>query len=97
MYWVLYLPCSILLNIITEKGDLIGILLIGVIITAIMTIWLSFSDGVLLDEEIEPVIVEKEPLEVEYEEEPVDLEPEPKMRTDVDLGQLDVDDDDVLG
>lgn len=96
MYWALYLPCSIILNIITEKGDLVAIVLIGVIITAVMTIWLSFSDGVLLEEEMKPVIIENEPVEVEYEE-PIDLEPEPKMRTDVDLGQLDADDDDVLG
>ena len=73
--------------------------LIGVIITAVMTIWLSFSDGVLLKKEMEPAIIvqdiEDEPVEVEYEE--TDLEPEPKMHTDVDLGQLDADDDDILG
>lgn len=107
IYWALYLPCSILLYLITGQGDVLGILLIGAIITAILTVYLSFSEGVLFDEEMEPAIVldetpevEIKPVEVEEDEkeqtEPIDLEFEPKMRTDVDLGQLDVADDDLL-
>jgi hypothetical protein len=111
IYWALYLPCSILLYLITGQGDVLGILLVGAILTAILTVYLSFSEGVLFDEDMEPAIVlsetpkveieEIKPVEVEEDEkeqaERIDLESEPKMRTDVDLGQLDADDDDVLG
>ncbi len=111
LYWALYLPCSILLYLITEQGDVLGILLIGGILTAILTVYLSFSDGVLFDEDMEPAIVLSDEPEVAMEEvqtveveenekeqtERIDLESEPKMRTDVDLGQLDADNDDILG
>ncbi len=110
LYWALYLPCSFLLYLFTGQGDVLGILFVGGIITAILTVYLSFSEGVLFDEEMEPAIVLSDEPEVEIEEvqtveveedekeqtERIDLESEPKMRTDVDLGQLDADDDDLL-
>ncbi|VVB81085.1 Uncharacterised protein [uncultured archaeon] len=90
LYWALYLPTSMSLWLITGDGDLIGILSVGLFFTIIVT--LSYVLMSLI-----AAIIREKPVEVEYEEEPVDLEPEPKMRTDVDLGQLDIDDDDVLG
>ncbi len=70
IYWALYLPCSILLYLITGQGDVLGILLVGAILTAILTAYLSFSDGVLFDEEMEPAIIV-------YQDEPKE-EPEPE-------------------
>ncbi len=105
LFWALYLPCSFLLYVISGQGDVLGILLVGAIITAVLTVGLSFSEGVLFDEEMEPAIVLDETPEVEVQtmeveedekEQTIDLESEPKMRTDVDLGQLDADDDDLL-
>ena len=104
LYLALYLPISLLIHLLTGYGDFLGILLIGGIMTAILGVMLSFSDGVWYEDEMEPAIVldenetqnEIKPLEVEHEEPKQDLEPAAEMRTDVDLGQLDADDDDLL-
>lgn len=122
VYWALYLPTSLILYIVTEQGDILGILLVGAIMTAILTVYLAFSEGVLFDEDMEPAIIvyedkpkskvqpapnqapvkdEIKPTEVKKDEkqktEPVDLEPAPKMDTDVDLGQPDDSNNDILG
>lgn len=121
LYWAMYLPLSLILHIVTEQGDILGILLIGAIMTAILTIYLAFSDGVLFDD-MEPAIIvyedkskskvqpapkpapvkdEIKPTEVKKDEkqktEQIDLEPAPKMDTDVDLGQPDDSNNDILG
>jgi Na+-transporting methylmalonyl-CoA/oxaloacetate decarboxylase gamma subunit len=92
-YWALYLPTSMLLWLITGDGDVLSILFVGVFFTLIVI--LAF---LLLS--VIASIVRKKPVEVEEDEkeqtEPIDLEFEPKMHTDVDLGQLDVADDDLL-
>jgi hypothetical protein len=58
VFWALYLPLSILLWIITEQGDILGILLIGFLNTIILTIYLSFQDECLF-ESWEPAIVHR--------------------------------------
>jgi len=92
-YWALYLPTSMLLWLITGDGGVLDILFVGIFFTLIVI--LAF---LLLS--VIASIVRKKPVEVEEDEkeqtESVDLESEPKMRTDVDLGQLDVADDDLL-
>jgi hypothetical protein len=115
LYWALYAPASLLLYAITGQGDILGILIIGLAITAILSVFLATQDGLLFDD-WEPAIVHtKIQPEVEVttygkkqEEKPrpepassarqfVGFEPGTKMRTDVDLGSLDADDDDILG
>ncbi len=115
IYWLLYLPASVLLWAWTGQGDLLGILLIGTILTLILTVFLMTQDGLLFDD-WEPAIVHtniQPEVEVttygkKQEEKPrpesassarqfVGFEPGLKMRTDVDLGSLDADDDDILG
>ncbi len=110
LYWAMYLPISIIIHLITEQGDILGILLIGAIMTTILTVYLAFSEGVLFDEEMEPAIIvyqdeqapepapeeDEKPTEVKQnEKQQIDLELEPKMDTDVDLGQLYAADDDI--
>ncbi len=112
VYWALYLPLSLIIYAVTEQGDILGILAVGAILTAILTVYLAFSDGVLfddnepavivyVDDEIsEPVPVPKEETKPEVkqdEKQELDLEPEPKMRTDVELDKPDSADDDILG
>ncbi|MBI4448795.1 hypothetical protein HY641_02085 [Candidatus Woesearchaeota archaeon] len=152
LYWALYLPSSIALQIATGEGSILGVLLIGTFFTAMLLIILVFQDDILLDmwnpvlmakpsvpssSQVEPspkkkvakrgrppkkkaptegeqkgvIDAEKnKQMEVstnvkkeEANNDPADapdlmvgMEPEPKMRTDVDLGQLDADDDDLL-
>ncbi len=97
LYWALYLPLSILLYIITEQGDVLGILLIGFLNTIILTIYLSFQDECLF-ESWEPTIVHKtvpkqahqpiKPMEVEhYAAKEKDTSPE---REPTDAGRTDV-------
>jgi len=112
LYWLLYLPTNILLLAWTGQGDLLGILIIGFVLTLVLTVFLATQDDLLFDD-WEPAIVyhvKKLPQEVPYAEEEkpkpqpaeparqfVGFEPGTKMRTDVDLGMLDADDDDILG
>jgi hypothetical protein len=112
LYWALYLPCSIILYAITGQGDVFGILVIGALLTAILSVFLATQDALLFDD-WEPAIVHRIQPKVEaYQHEQKETEksePEPstrpsvgfepgiKMRTDVDLGRLDADDDDILG
>ena len=145
LYWAFYLPISLLLWLFTGAGDVLGILLVGILMSAILTLICLFQEGVLWEEEMEPAIIlteeeyqrelvkeqvaetappvekpkrkytrkektEPEQLEVNpnaQEEKPrtdttdptrppVGVEPEPKMHTDVDLGKLDADDDDIV-
>lgn len=160
LYWALYLPLSLLILLLTGQGDVLGIIIVGSLMTAILSLILVFQEGVLLDD-FEPALVmladeplqettdveisnlektvkqnsvqqsaepspkekieskpkrkyvrkqlvesvsaENKPLEVQPNEkeeqktkpvESVGMEPEPKMRTDVDLEQLDAPDDD---
>jgi hypothetical protein len=114
LYWALYLPCSIVLYAITGQGDILGILIIGAVLTTVLSVFLATQDGLIFDD-WEPAIVLspiKKQVEVttydkKQEEKPqpepassarlpVGFEPGAKMRTDVDLGSLDADDDDTL-
>lgn len=145
LYWAFYLPLSLLLWLITGTGDLLGIILVGILMSAILTLICLFQEGVLWEEEMEPATIlteeeyqrelaqlqptekivpvekpkrkyarkkqpEPKPLEVNQnaQEEkprtnpatpapdPIGAEPEPQMHTDVDLGKLDADDDDIV-
>jgi hypothetical protein len=106
VYGALYLPLSILLNLFTGQGDILGILLVGTLCSLLLTVYLLFQDECLF-ETWEPAIVhhirvqkpvqEVEPDETIEEKPLVVIEPAPKIRTDVDLRLLDADDDDILG
>ncbi len=56
VFWAFYLPISILLYLITEQGDILGILIIGFGYTIILTIYLANQDDILFDD-WEPAIV----------------------------------------
>jgi len=56
IYWLIYLPVSVLLWAWTGQGDLLGILVIGSILTLILTAFLMTQDGLLFDD-WEPAIV----------------------------------------
>jgi hypothetical protein len=111
VYLAVYLPVSFALKAYTGKGDAFGILLIGGMCTAVLSVILAFQEewvfesvkpAITANEPKMPVPVQIIPLEVETHEEkeenalPAGREPEPKMCTDVDLGRLDADDDDIL-
>jgi hypothetical protein len=108
IYWLLYAPTSILLWAWTGQGDLLGILVIGSILTLLLSVFLATQDCLLIDD-WEPAIIVTKPLEVhpyvEKEKEPrpepepstrpsVGFEPGTPMRTDIDLSVLDGNDDD---
>jgi hypothetical protein len=111
IFWLLYWTASVGLWAWTGQGDLLGILVIGTIMTLILTAYLLTQECVLIDD-WEPAIVHREkPVEVhpyvEEEKEPrpepasstrpsVGFEPGTPMRTDVDLGVLDGNDDDSV-
>jgi len=142
LYWAAYLPISLTVYVVTEQGDVLGILLVGFIMTLLLTAILLFQEGILWEDEFEPAIIIEEPdeepkpeqviettpkevvkpkrkytrkpkpeqvkqetLEVKPNEKKenqtnnaapvVGVEPEPKMRTDVNLDELDTDDDDT--
>jgi len=111
LYWALYLPCSIVLYAITGQGDVFGILVIGALLTLILSVFLATQDGLLFDDWEPAIVLTKTKVEVYQHEqkETEKSEPEPstrpsvgfepgiKLRTDVDLGLLDADDDDILG
>lgn len=147
LYWAFYLPISLLILLWTGQGDVLGILLVGFILTAVLILIFLFEDGVLIPDDLEPAIIlrsepaeedlkitvieDKQPAEPakvepkpkrkyvrkksvvedsvqeppevvpdekeEPETEPVGVEPEPRLRTDVDLGQLDAPDDSNVG
>ncbi len=47
LFWVAYLPLSLVLKIVTNKGDILGILLIGVFFTVVLTMIFSFQGNIL--------------------------------------------------
>jgi len=56
LYWALYLPTSLLVHLITNQGDVLGILLIGFLLTAVLTIILCNQEGVF-PEKMEPATI----------------------------------------
>jgi len=92
LWWAGYLPISLAMYAITGHGSIPGILLIGAIFTAVISLILIFPRGVLLDDwEPEPAIVvygeepepEEEPqeeIEEKEDEEVVDIPEMPKEK-----------------
>ena len=56
LYWALYLPSSLIIHLITGQGDILGILIVGLLLTGIFTLILLFQEGVLWDD-LEPATI----------------------------------------
>lgn len=80
LWWAGYLPISLALYAITGHGSIAGILLIGAIFTAVISLILVFPRGILLDDwEPEPAVVvyeEYQEPEEKPQEEPKEEKPE---------------------
>ena len=61
IFWAFYLPLSILLKLITDKGTILGVLLIGVLYTLLFTMFLLFQKSWLFYERMEPAIIVQTP------------------------------------
>ena len=74
IFWVLYLPISLLLQLVTEEGTIMGIIFIGLAFTVILSLFLALTDGIIW-EEWEPAVVyeaaPEEPVQVVEESTPV--------------------------
>jgi len=95
LFWLLYAPCALLLRAI-GKGDLAGSLVIGAVLTVVLSLYIAAQEDEAV---IVHVPVREATVEVHYEEEtagPIGREPGVAMRTDVNLRQLDAADDDIL-
>ena len=56
IFWVLYLPLSLLLQLITGEGTIMGIIFIGLAFTVILSLFLALTDGIIWDD-LEPAVV----------------------------------------
>jgi len=85
LYWAFYLPCAILLHLITEEGDPIGILLVGAIITLVLLIYLLFQDECLFETWETAIVHHNYSVPVKEKSKPLEVKPyvkkEEKPRT----------------
>lgn len=90
----LYFPTSVLLWMFNQKGTLLGVILVGLVFHAIMTIILLILWLAREKQKVEVI-----PLKRTYKKKPKGVKEnadktEHEMRTDVNLDQLDINDDD---
>ena len=56
LYTALYMPMAVVIDIAQGQGHIIGFMLIGLAFTAVLTIYLVFQEGALLDDIDFPVV-----------------------------------------
>jgi len=83
VFWALYLPLSLLMQLFTGDGTVLGIIFIGLAFTVILSLILALMDGILWDDWEPAVVYEAVPEEsVEVERElPVKVVKTRKKRT----------------
>jgi len=88
-YWALYLPASFVLKQRSDSGSWLGIVIVGLVFTAILLAYLTvrFRE--------EPTEVPNHAKETEESTDPARSGAAYEVRTDVDLGRLDAADDDL--
>lgn len=100
-FWVLYAPVSVIVYRLTGQGTLAGIFTIGLALSAILFVFAKTRDGVFFVEktmlEVYNNETEKQEARQDSARPEVGFEPGVPMRTDVDLGKLDADDDGDFG
>lgn len=56
VFWLFYLPISLILQIATEQGTVMGIVFIGLAFTVVLSLILALMDGIIWDD-WEPAVV----------------------------------------
>ena len=74
-YWALYLPTSLLVQLLTGEGELLGILIIGLLCTLLLNIFLAFQKEGFFDYLSEPAEIVYTVENSEKKEEPEIVEP----------------------